>query len=392
MDLRKYGKPPKKVLSAEHALGIGKKKKPKKPKKSRKDKPKKGKPKKGKPKSILSKTLKRAVTTDQSLRNSTQQQFLENLHGRLNNNDGRTNGIWNSYKRNLTAQSFGGTPYELYRLREESDILREMLERATNDGRRRPQVSTTETQTETAPQQTAPQQNQPTTPTTTPPPLPIRPAPIVSHLGFGQVYPARTSSISPARSIPEGGLPVGSSAMSVYIPQPIEGKPPKRGIPITIEEIRESQGGLTDAEKEQKKKHDKKESRYVALGDTSNPYRTIDEVFEQFGDDIHDIFGEKDSNVDMYSDDMPFEDGDGNELNYSERDEDSTDDPVSSSLGVNSFDDDEEEKAPPMPAGEEPEDEYDSGEEEPMSDSDDLIQLDDMEGDMADERDAYDFD
>ena len=379
MDLRKYGKPPKKVLSAEHALGIGKKKKPKKPKKSRKDKPKKGKPKKGKPKSILSKTLKRAVTTDQSLRNSTQQQFLENLHGRLNNNDGRTNGIWNSYKRNLTAQSFGGTPYELYRLREESDVLREMLERATNDGRRRPQVSTTETQTDTAPQQT-----QTTTQPTIPPPPPIRPASVPSslstHLGFGQTIPARTNTVSPARSIPAGGLPVGSSAMSIYIPQPIEGKPPKKGIPITIEEIRESQGGLTDTEIEEKKRHDKKESRYMALGDNSNPYRTTDEVFEQFGDDMHNIFGEKDSNVDMYSDDMPYEDGDGNELNYDDYSTDNWDDPVSSSTGVNAFDDDEEEKA----------DAYDS--------DTDSIQLGDIEGDtedegdMADERDAYDFD
>jgi hypothetical protein len=188
MDLRKYGKPPKKIISAEKALGIAKKTKMKKPKKSKKDKPKK--PKKGKPKSILSKTLKRATTTEQSIRNDTQQQFLQNLHGRLNNNDGRTNGIWNSYKRNITAQSFGGTPYEMYRLQEESTILRDMLERATNDGRRRPpQVSTTETQTDT--QQP---RYQPTTPPTTPPPVQspqrgggLRP----SNLGFGQTQQRR---------------------------------------------------------------------------------------------------------------------------------------------------------------------------------------------------------
>jgi hypothetical protein len=380
MDLRKYGKPPKKVLSAEHALGIGKKKKPKKPKKSRKDKPKKGKPKKGKPKSILSKTLKRAVTTDQSLRNSTQQQFLENLHGRLNNNDGRTNGIWNSYKRNLTAQSFGGTPYELYRLREESDILREMLERATNDGRRRPQVSTTETQTETAPQQTAPQQtapqqNQPTTPTTTPPPLPIRPAPQQSHLGFGQMIPART--IPKPQPIPAGGAKLG--AMSNYEPQPIQGKAPEgerdfvEGWDDMSSENSDGTFGyrfdddFTPSEQEQKKEHNRKEKQLRRMGDTSAvmPYMPYIE---------------------------PTEYAEGSDASYHMLDSDSTDDPVSSSLGVNSFDDDEEEKAPPMPAGEEPEDEYDSGEEEPMSDSDDLIQLDDMEGDMADERDAYDFD
>jgi len=217
MDLRKYGKPPKKVLSAEQALG--KKKKPKKPKKSKKDKPKKG--KKGKPKSILSKTLKRAVTTEQSLRNTTQQQFLENLHGRLNNNDGRTNGLWNSYKRNLTAQSFGGTPYELYRLQEESEILREMLERATNDGRRRrPQVSTTETQTET--QTEAPQpRNQPRTPPTTPPttPPPSRPYHIIAPRRRSQpIIPFSGSQ----RAI--GGVPavpnVPTGAMSLYQRQP----------------------------------------------------------------------------------------------------------------------------------------------------------------------------
>lgn len=226
MDLRKFGKKPKKVLSAEHVLGMVKpKKKTKKkvPKKSKKDKPKKGKPKKDKPKSILSKTLKRATTTEQSIRNDTQQQFLQNLHGRLNNNDGRTNGIWNSYKRNITAQSFGGTPYEMYRLQEESTILREMLERATNDGRRRrPQVSTTETQTDT--QQP---RDQPTTPPTTPPPVQspqqgggLRP----SNLGFGQIQPRRRNPppITPFTGSPKtiGGAPpvpiVPTGALSLW--------------------------------------------------------------------------------------------------------------------------------------------------------------------------------
>lgn len=373
MDLRKYGKPPKKVLSAEHALGIGKKKKPKKPKKSRKDKPKKGKPKKGKPKSILSKTLKRAVTTDQSLRNSTQQQFLENLHGRLNNNDGRTNGIWNSYKRNLTAQSFGGTPYELYRLREESDILREMLERATNDGRRRPQVSTTETQTDTAPQQT-----QPTTPTTTPP---LRPASVPSspstHLGFGQVYPARTTTASPARSIPEGGVKLG--AMSNFVPLKIAGQAPQsRSASVASPVYSDDFEALSDDEKEEKADHEKREKRLQQLGESPQPYITNKQM-------------ERDVALALTSDD----DSDSIQsgfASFSERDEDSTDDPVSSSTGVNAFEDNEEGKAPQMLDGEEPEDEYDSGEEEPMSDSDDLIQLDDMDGDMAYEPDAYDFD
>ena len=397
MDLRKYGKPPKKVLSAEHILGIGKKKKIKKPKKSRKDKPKKPK-KKGKPKSILSKTLKRAVTTDQSLRNSTQQQFLEDLHGRLNNNDGRTNGIWNSYKRNLTAQSFGGTPYELYRLREESDILREMLERATNDGRRRPQVSTTETQTDTAPTTTQPT-TQTTTQTTIPPPRPASVSSSTStHLGFGQVYPART--IPKPQPIPAGGAKLG--AMSDFVPQPIQGKAPEgeRDFVEGWDDMSENSDGtfgsrfdddFTPSEKEEKKEYNRKEKQLRRMGDTAvgMPY-------------------------------MPFFEStqyaEGSDVSYHMLDSDSSDDHVSSSTGIYNFDDDEEEKAsqmsdgddeekapqmsdgneeekaPQMSDGEEPEDEYDSGEEEPMSDSDDSIKLDDMEGDMADERDAYDSD
>jgi len=224
MDLRKFGKKPKKVMSAEHVLGMVKpKKKTKKkvPKKSKKDKPKKkGKPKKDKPKSILSKTLKRATTTEQSIRNDTQQQFLQNLHGRLNNNDGRTNGIWNSYKRNITAQSFGGTPYEMYRLQEESTILREMLERATNDGRRRrPQVSTTETQTDT--QQP---RDQPTTPPTTPPPVQspqrgggLRP----SNLGFGQTQ--QRTQLTTTNAFTGQRNTVGGGALAEYRNYNIEG-------------------------------------------------------------------------------------------------------------------------------------------------------------------------
>jgi hypothetical protein len=218
MDLRKYGKPPKKIISAEKALGIAKKTKMKKPKKSKKDKPKK--PRKGKPKSILSKTLKRATTTEQSIRNDTQQQFLQNLHGRLNNNDGRTNGIWNSYKRNITAQSFGGTPYEMYRLQEESTILRDMLERATNDGRRRPpQVSTTETQTDTQRPR-----YQPTTPPTTPPPVQppqrgggLRP----SNLGFGQTQ--QRSQLTTTNAFTGQGNTVGGGALAEHRNYPIEG-------------------------------------------------------------------------------------------------------------------------------------------------------------------------
>ena len=388
MDLRRYGKPPKKVLSAEHVLGIVKKKKIKKPKKSRKDKPKKPK-KKGKPKSILSKTLKRAVTTDQSLRNSTQQQFLEDLHGRLNNNDGRTNGIWNSYKRNLAAQSFGGTPYELYRLREESDILREMLERATNYGRRRPQVSTTETQTDTAPttpQPTTQTTTQPTTPTTTPP---LRPASVSSststHLGFGQVYPART--IPKPQPIPAGGAKLG--AMSDFVPINIAGQPPQgeRDFVEGWDDMSENSDGtfgsrfdddFTPSEKEEKKEYNRKEKQLRRMGDITAgimPYMPY-------------------SKLTQYAE--------GSDVSYHMLDSDSSDDQVSSSTGIYNFDDDEEEKAsqmsdgneeekaPQMPDGdeeekasqmsdgEEPEDEYDSGADEPMSDSDD-----------SDEWDAY---
>ena len=215
--LRKYGKPPKKVISAEQALGIAKKTKMKKHKKSKKLKKdrklKKAKPK-PKAKGILSKSLKRAPTTEQSIQNNTQQQFLQNLYSRLNNNNGRTNGLWNSYKRNITAQSFGGTPYEMYRLQEESTILREQLEKATNDGRTRPQVFSYGTQTDTSP---ITHQHEPRTPPTSPPTTPPPTSP-PTHLGFRRVMPP-TSTIIPI--IPfTGQSNRPSGAMTLYKPQP----------------------------------------------------------------------------------------------------------------------------------------------------------------------------
>ena len=183
MDIRKYGKPPTKVKSAEEVMGMKKKKKVKKPKKPKKDtKKKKGKGKGKGLKSLLSKPLKKAITTDQAIYNNTQHQFLESLREKLNNSDGRTNNLWNSYKRNLTAQSFGGSPYEMYRMKEEADILRERLERTTNHGRLQPQAFSYGTQTEaqaTTPPPPPPRPRQamtpptppPTTPPTTPPPV-----------------------------------------------------------------------------------------------------------------------------------------------------------------------------------------------------------------------------
>jgi hypothetical protein len=278
MDLRKYGKPPKKIISAEKALGIAKKTKMKKPKKSKKDKPKK--PRKGKPKSILSKTLKRATTTEQSIRNDTQQQFLQNLHGRLNNNDGRTNGIWNSYKRNITAQSFGGTPYEMYRLQEESTILRDMLERATNDGRRRPpQVSTTETQTDTQRPR-----YQPTTPTTTPPPMQSPQARRASsNLGFGQTIQATRQIAKPATFTGGSGV---SGVMTSYVPEKIEGVKPREGIEYDFDDSHPFFDGnvsptqsdlwsdLSEGEQREEEKYDATNARLRRLGDTTGnmPY------------------------------------------------------------------------------------------------------------------------
>ena len=245
MDFRKFAKPPKKVASAEKVLGVVKKtKKPKKSKKDKKTKTKKGKPKgkpKGDAKSLLSKELKRAPTTDQSIEDNTRTQFLKDLHGRIGNTDGRTNGLWNSYKRNITAQSFGGSPYEMYRLREESDILREQLERATNDGRRLPQMSTNATQTETQTSPTPPTPPTPTPQSTTPTTLAIR-TPLdrglrPSLLGFGQSMPATRPPVAraePPMPAKPGFVPFSgksntlrSGAMGDHIDYNISGAPPR---------------------------------------------------------------------------------------------------------------------------------------------------------------------
>ena len=200
------------------------KEKPKKAKRKQ-DKPKKKKAKpKPKKKSILSKTLKRATTTDQSIYDNTQQQFLESLRGKLNNTDGRTNNLWNSYKRNLTAQSFGGSPYEMYRMREEADVLRERLERSTNHGRLRPQAFSYGTQTEQQP--STPPPRQATTPPTTPPPHsatpPNTPAPTTppprlrfTNLGFA-VYPP----IPRPRPFRGSYNTIGNGVMRLYERQP----------------------------------------------------------------------------------------------------------------------------------------------------------------------------
>jgi len=191
-----------------------------KPKKAKRklDKPKKKKAKpKPKKKSILSKTLKRATTTDQSIYDNTQQQFLESLRGKLNNTDGRTNNLWNSYKRNLTAQSFGGSPYEMYRMREEADVLRERLERSTNHGRLRPQASNYGTQTEQQPSTPPPPRPRqattppPTTPTTPTPPPRLR----VTNLGF-TVYPP----IPRPRPFRGSYNTIGNGVMMLYERQP----------------------------------------------------------------------------------------------------------------------------------------------------------------------------
>ena len=198
--------------------------KPKKKRDKRKlDKPKKKKAKpKPKKKSILSKTLKRATTTDQSIYDNTQQQFLESLREKLNNTDGRTNNLWNSYKRNLTAQSFGGTPYEMYRMREEADVLRERLERSTNHGRLRPQAFSYGTQTEQPPSNygtpSTPRPRQATTPPTTPPPTTPAPTPPrlqFTNLGFS-VYPPIPRPL-PFRG---GYNTIGNGVMSLYERQP----------------------------------------------------------------------------------------------------------------------------------------------------------------------------
>lgn len=340
MDIRKYGKPPKKTKqTAEQVLGmvkkVKKKKKVKKPVKSKKDNPKKG-----RPKSILSKTLKRATTTDQSIYNNTQQQFLQDLHGRLNSTDGRANGLWNSYKRNLTAQSFGGTPYEMLRMREEADILRERLERSTNGGRRRqPQQ-----------QATAPP---PTTPPTTPPPQ------IQSHLGAGTAFPARGAIQSP-QPIPAGGDILGSTAMGSYVKESVEGTPPsnsRRGFIAGWDDQSEDSDGnygvsfkddFTPAQKEEKKAYDQREKQMRVLGDVQGglPYMPAN-------DWKYDPSTEPSGPYGGGSDD--------------DDDEGPIDDPLSSSTGVaNSNAYDEEEKDDRLSDDEiyEPEDEMDDIDEE----------------------------
>jgi len=277
MDIRKYGKPPKKIISAEQVLGLVKKKIAKgKAKPSRKDKakPKKDKKtkKKGKvkPKSILSKTLKRAPTTDQALYNSTQQQFLESLRGKLKNGDGRTNSLWNSYKSNLQAQSFGGSPYELHRLSEEATVLREKLERTTNNGRMRPTNFTTGTQTE-APPRTPLQQF------TDPPrqsPRPLRP----SMLGFGQEREGRPTK--PVTKTYTGGSGT-TGALQMWTPEKVPGTVSRAS----------STPELSADEKEEKADHDKTEARIKRLGGKEIPFITN----KQMMDDVDKVLNDSDN-------------------------------------------------------------------------------------------------
>jgi hypothetical protein len=104
----------------------------------------------------------------------------------------------------------------------------------------------------------------------------------------------------------------------------------------------------SDDEVVEESKHNAMEARLARLGEKNPQPFVTQEMFNEYMDD---------------SSEASFEN-----------------DPVSSSMGINAFDDDEEEKASQM------------SEEEPMSDSDDSIKLGDMPGDVADLRDAYDFD
>ena len=120
-------KPTKKIIKSNIVVKMDKKKDTKKDK--RRTKKRKQKKEKAPP-AVGSRPLQKAMTTEQS-------QFYNDLYRRLGNSNGRANGLWNSYRNNLTAQARGGTPYEIYRLREDANALREQLERTTTQGNRR---------------------------------------------------------------------------------------------------------------------------------------------------------------------------------------------------------------------------------------------------------------
>lgn len=423
MDIRKYGKPPTKVKSAEEVLGMKKKKKVKKPKKPKKDtKKKKGKGKGKGLKSLLSKPLKKAITTDQAIYNNTQHQFLESLREKLNNSDGRTNNLWNSYQRNLTAQSFGGSPYEMYRMKEEADILRERLERTTNHGRRRPQAFSYGTQTEaqaTTPPPPPPRPRQattsPTTPPTTPPPTP----PPVNNLGFGHIIPARRRPppITPFTGSQQaiGGVEavpnVPTNAMSLYQRQPTtRANAVARQREITFPNVEET-------------RQDRRHIEEMDLLDFNPEFesastRAMDEIDDDFEAELNRHIAEEEAQFqqaqqrnrrfeDVETDEFR-DDFDRSQMNKAETQADrdyneevqrimEEGEPMSSGTSI--------QESPPPSDDEYDDDDYDGwatddggddgGEEEKADayDSDtDSIQLGDMEGDMADERDAYDSD
>ena len=415
MDIRKYGKPPTKVKSAEEVMGMKKKKKVKKPKKPKKDtKKKKGKGKGKGLKSLLSKPLKKAITTDQAIYNNTQHQFLESLREKLNNSDVRTNNLWNSYKRNLTAQSFGGSPYEMYRMKEEADILRERLERTTNHGRLQPQAFSYGTQTEaqaTTPPPPPPRPRQAMTPPTTPPP--------VNNLGFGHIIPARRRpppiipftgsqrTIGGVEAVPN----VPTNAMSLYQRQPTtRANAVARQREITFPNVEETL-------------QDRRHIEEMDLLDFNPEFesattRAMDDVDDDFEAELNRHIAEEEAQFqqaqqrnrrfeDVETDEFR-DDFDRSQMNKAETQADrdyneevqrimEEGDPMSSGTSI--------QESPP-PSDDDEDDDYDGwatddgGEEEKADayDSDtDSIQLDDMGGDMEDERgnddsDAYDSD
>ena len=426
MDIRKYGKPPTKVKSAEEVLGMKKKKKVKKPKKPKKDtKKKKGKGKGKGLKSLLSKPLKKAITTDQAIYNNTQHQFLESLREKLNNSDGRTNNLWNSYKRNLTAQSFGGSPYEMYRMKEEADILRERLERTTNHGRLRPQAFSYGTQTPAPPpprprQATTPPTPPPTTPPpTTPPTPPPTTTPPVNNLGFGHIIPARrrTPPIIPFTGSQQaiGGVKavrnVPTNAMSLYQRQP-----------TTRANAVARQREITFPNEEENRQ-DRRHIEEMDLLDFNPEFesattRAMDEVTDEEVNELNRHIAEDDARLQQSKQrNRRFEDTetdefrndfDRSQMNKAETKADrdyyeeiqrlmEAGEPMSSGTNI--------QESPP-PSDDDEDDDYDGwatddgGEEEKADayDSDtDSIQLGDMDGDMEDERgnddsDAYDSD
>jgi hypothetical protein len=104
----------------------------------------------------------------------------------------------------------------------------------------------------------------------------------------------------------------------------------------------------SDDEVVEEAKHNAMEARLARLGEKNPQPFVTQEMFNEYMD------AGEDTGKDM---------DDSSEASFEN-------DPVSSSMGVNAFDDDEEEKASQMSDGEAPEDEYDSGEEEEPRDDD----------------------